>query len=352
MKTGIRIRELKTWKREVIESLILFFVLGPLSLLLTCTGCWTSFEMAIVSSAFSGYFWVALWKGNAHGACWLDKVISWVDYPLKRLFAGLAFILVYTSVVAAVGYYMFFTLYLGRDFYDSFFGRPSASLLGPIVVTLLISAFMHGRGFFYSWREAAVNVEKLKREQLSSGYESLKNQVNPHFLFNSLNALTSLVHRDADMAERFIKKLSDVYRYVLDSQEKEVVDLKDELEFTEAYVFLQKIRHGDNLTVDINVTESCLMQQVPPLAVQMLIENAIKHNIVSQKRPLSIQVTDKEDSLVVTNDLQLRSGVENTTGLGLNNIKSRYEYLSNQSISIDKTEDKFIARIPLLSFAE
>ncbi len=211
---------------------------------------------------------------------------------------------------------------------------------------------MHGRGFFFSWREEAVNVEKLKSERLSSKFESLKNQVNPHFLFNSLNALTSLVHKDPELSEQFIKKLSDVYRYVLDSQDKEVVSLGEELSFTESFIFLQKIRHGDSLEVTVNIPKAALEKQVPPLAFQMLIENAIKHNIVSEAKPLKIEVSVSDHWLVVSNNLQRRKDVENTSGLGINNIKMRYEFLSNQSIMIDETPDEFVVRIPLLDFAK
>lgn len=344
------LRRGKALNREIIEYLVLFFILGPGTLYFTCTGCYTGLEIAVASSIFSGYFWVALWKGNAYGACALDLKISWIDRPLTRLMVGIILTFLYTVVVVAVGYYGFFTLYLGRDFYETLLGNPERSLLWPVVVTFLISTFMHGRSFFLSWRAEAVNVEKLKSEQLSSRFESLKNQVNPHFLFNSLNALTSLVHKDADLSEKFIKKLSDVYRYVLDSQDKEVVDMADELNFTESFIFLQKIRHGNSLHVTIEIPEDVKKKKVPPLAFQMLIENAIKHNVVSEAKPLNIVVSVTDGRLIVSNNLQRRKDVEKTSGLGMNNIKMRYEFLSNQSIQIDETGDQFTVKIPILSF--
>ena len=337
------------WNKELRDIAILFFILGPVTLYFSCEGCYTSLEMGIAASVFSGYYWVALWKGNSHGARWLDRKITWDREPLKRLFATVAFALIYTSFAVALGYYVFFTLYLGRDFYDIFLGNLDGALLTPIVITLIISTFMHGRGFFIAWRQAAVDVERLKSEQLSSKYESLKNQVNPHFLFNSLNALSSLVHSDADLAEKFIKKLSDVYRYVLDSQDKEVVDLSEELSFTESFIFLQKIRHGESLQVSIDIPQSLGDLKVPPLAFQMLIENAIKHNVISEAKPLKIEVSASDDFLMVSNKLQRRSDSDHTSGLGINNIKMRYEYLSDKKIQVEETSDQFTVRIPLLT---
>lgn len=200
-----------------------------------------------------------------------------------------------------------------------------------------------------SWRQAAIESEKLKTERVSSQYESLKNQVNPHFLFNSLNALTALVYEDQDQAAKFIKKLADVYRYVLDNQQKEVVPLSEEIRFVEAYVFLQKIRFEENLQVTIQVPADT-QAMVLPLSLQMLVENAIKHNIISDDEPLHIQVyLEEEEFIVVKNNLQLKTSHEYSSGLGLKNIQSRYEYLSKKEISVLNSADEFIVKLPLLN---
>jgi LytS/YehU family sensor histidine kinase len=226
----------------------------------------------------------------------------------------------------------------------------TTSTIFSIVITIMISLFMHGRAFFINWRQVAINAEKLKQENMAARYESLKNQVNPHFLFNSFNALTNLVYEDPDKAVKFIKQLSDVYRYVLDTRDKEVVPLDQEMRFLQSYLYLQKIRFGDKLVIQFDVDG--LKTQVAPLALQMLIENAIKHNVVSEDDPLHIHVFADNGFLVVENNLQKKTSLgEPSAGVGLENICRRYEYLSSAKAEVRQTSDKFIVRLPLIAGA-
>ncbi|MEQ9413384.1 MAG: histidine kinase, partial [Cyclobacteriaceae bacterium] len=216
-----------------------------------------------------------------------------------------------------------------------------------LIVTFIISLFMHGRGFLQSWKLAEIEAEKAKQESIKANYESLKNQVNPHFLFNSLNALTSLVYEDQDKAAKFIKQLSEVYRYVLDSRNKEVVTLDEELSFMNSYLFLQQIRFGDKLKIE-NELKS-MKGNVPPLALQMLVENAIKHNEVSQEQPLIIKLHSDGSNLFVSNNLQLKSKqINESVGVGLDNITKRYEFLSDRPVVIEKDEKNFVVKLPIL----
>ncbi|MEQ9426911.1 MAG: histidine kinase [Cyclobacteriaceae bacterium] len=348
-RNRIRGKGVKAHLRDVALALLVF---GPITLFFTCDTCYSqTIGLAIASAIYSGYLWVFLWKGNELGADWLDYKFDWLERPLTRLIVSVLYTIFYTMAVLMVGYYFFFTLYVGRDF-SSLFYNADDYIWFTIIITFFISTFMHGRGFFFAWRQAAVDNEKLKREQLSSQYESLKKQVNPHFLFNSLNTLSSLVHSDAALSEKFIKKLSDVYRYVLDSQDQEVVDLKDELAFTESFVFLQKIRHGDALKVEIDLNAADLNKKVPPLALQMLVENAIKHNVISKAKPLTISIIAENEGVIVSNNLQKRKDAEPGRGIGINNIKLRYEYLSDRKLENLSTEDTYSTKIPLLTFTD
>ena len=187
---------------------------------------------------------------------------------------------------------------------------------------------------------------------MATRYESLKNQVNPHFLFNSLNALTNLVYEDQDLAADFIRQLSKVYRYVLETRSKEVVSLETEMKFVESYLFLQHIRFDDKLRVEASVSgfENRLL---PPLALQMLLENAIKHNTIAKDEPLTISIRVEEDMLVVKNNLQIKNiPTEESSGMGLANIKARYEFLSDKPVVVEKTESYFRVKLPLLSISE
>ena len=186
----------------------------------------------------------------------------------------------------------------------------------------------------------------MKREQLALQYETLKNQINPHFLFNSLNAVTSLISTDPDKAILFVKKLSEVLRYVLEQKDHELITLDDELQFLEAFIFLQKIRFGDNLTVNINVLDR--NYYIVPLALQMLIENAIKHNVISKQFPLTIDISIKnENYLVVSNKLK-RKPVLNSSHIGLDNIRSQYSFFSSDPVIVAESETEFRVELPLI----
>jgi LytS/YehU family sensor histidine kinase len=207
--------------------------------------------------------------------------------------------------------------------------------------------FLHSREFFLRGRRATEEAKNLQRESIIARYETLKNQVSPHFLFNSLNALTNLVYEDQDKAVKFIKQLSEVYRYVLDSREKEVVDIMEEAGFLSAYLFLQQIRFGEKLILNVNLSGA--RGYVAPLVLQMLVENAIKHNIIAEDDPLTISISVVEDVIVVQNNLQPKSvTMEESTGVGLDNIVKRYAFLTDRPVVITH-DDKFTVKLPLLS---
>ncbi|MGE5480176.1 MAG: PAS domain S-box protein [Chloroflexota bacterium] len=191
---------------------------------------------------------------------------------------------------------------------------------------------------------------ELEKETIRSQFETLKNQVNPHFLFNSLNVLTSLIKLDPDTAEMFTEQLSKVYRYVLENKDKDLVTLATELEFMKSYKFLLEIRFKDKVTTEIDIDENKLSMQTPTLALQLLIENAIKHNSFSKRQPLHIKIfVDEFNYLNVTNNLQFREGASvSSTGVGLKNIANRYRFLTNKKPFFGPIDTKFVAKIPLL----
>ncbi|MFO7621830.1 MAG: PAS domain S-box protein [Bacteroidales bacterium] len=197
--------------------------------------------------------------------------------------------------------------------------------------------------------EANTQLLKVQKENLQSQFEVLKQQVNPHFLFNSLNVLTSLIKIDPDLAESFTERLSKVYRYVLENKEKDLVSLSTELEFLNAYLFLLEIRFMNKIDIDINIDKSYYDFQILPIAIQLLIENAIKHNTFSKVKPLKIELyVDLQQRLNIVNNLNTRETKFASTGVGLENIRRRYALVSDQSPEFIKTKDQFIARLPLL----
>ncbi len=196
--------------------------------------------------------------------------------------------------------------------------------------------------------EANTQLIRLQKENLQSQFEVLRQQVNPHFLFNSLNVLTSLIKLEPDLAEKFTEHLSKVYRYVLENKDNELVNLQTELDFLDAYVFLLNIRFMNKIEVNVNIGDDKKKLKILPLALQLLIENAIKHNSMSKKNPLKINIyTENKNTLTVENNLQERESHMASTGVGLKNIEHRYHLLEMPAPQFYKTETKFIARIPL-----
>lgn len=203
--------------------------------------------------------------------------------------------------------------------------------------------------FFDKWKDTIKLNEALKNQQVRTQFEVLQNQMSPHFLFNSLNTLTTLISEDSDVAINFTEKLSEVYRYILQNKEKEVVTLKDELEFVKNYVFLLQIRYPENLQVSFDIDTKYNEHSIAPLTIQILVENAIKHNVVSKTRPLHIEIyVENGKSVVVKNNLQKKNTIEKSTKTGLENIRKRYAYFGDLNIDIITTAASFIVAVPLL----
>lgn len=206
--------------------------------------------------------------------------------------------------------------------------------------------------FYYAMNhhdELEKQLHDLQREMIASKYSSLRNQISPHFLFNSLNTLTSLMYEDRDLASDFVARLASSYRYILDNREQDLVSLKKELEFLDSFVFMMNIRHKDAVVIKADIKVQSESFIIPTLSLQMLVENALKHNYYSKERPLEIQIsTIGSDALVIKNNLRKRELKEETTKLGLKNIKKRYSYYTNKQVLIREEVDFFEVIIPLL----
>ena len=295
---------------------------------------------------FTGLMWVLLWRGNGLLSDYISTKVTWLENPAKRFIYGSIGVIIYSP---AVVYFLYLLALWTLDIRINGVGSIALIAIG---VTFVISFFLNAAEFLKNWKQTALDAEKLKKEQMATKYESLKNQVNPHFLFNSLNALTNLVYEDQDMAADFIRQLSKVYRYVLDTRSKEVVSLETEMKFVESYLFLQKIRFDEKLKVEIEIA-AFENYMLPPLALQMLLENAIKHNTIAKDEPLTIKIFVEREMLVVENNLQIKNiPIEESSGMGLSNIKARYEFLSDIPVLIEKTDRVFRVELPLLTISE
>jgi len=330
-----------------LKSSVLIFLFGALPMgYLMCRPCFNSWANAVPVALFSGLMWLMLWKGNELIYIFTDRYVSWFKTPIKRMFIGLGLMVVYSSVTVVALTYIFLVLVFNQEIDDNFFAELRETAVFSVIMSTIIMLFFTARGFLIAWRQTAINAEKIQREQISSKYEALKNQVNPHFLFNSLNALSSLVYDHPEKAVKFINRLSDVYRYVLESKDKEVVSVSEELTFIKSYLFLLETRFEQNLTAEINIDS--ISGHIPPMALQMLLENAVKHNEISDAHPLKISISEGNGYINVKNNLQPKVQEDEQPGIGLENIKSRYSVLSDLPVLIDHAEKEFSVGLPIL----
>lgn len=250
--------------------------------------------------------------------------------------------------------------YSGRWFYFLFWFDGIVTLRDEMVILSLIFLFtlfpvlirlsVH---LLKKWRFSLAEIERFKKENAEFRFDMLKNQVNPHFLFNSLNTLSGLVYQDADQASEYTRQMAKVYRYLLDNREKETVLLSEELQFLESFKYLLDLRFSNRLIFKMDVTLEVNKFLIAPISLQLLVENAVKHNIFSQKRQLSIEIFNEGSNyLVVQNNLQLKETPENSTQIGLKNIKNRYAYLTDKPVIITQSKEYFTVKIPLIQTEE
>jgi len=277
----------------------------------------------------------------------LEQFIPWLTKPNLRFFlTAFLEITIGILILTLVNWLIF--IVIQKQEINILFSKTSEGLKYLIIFTIIGTILINSSHFFKSWKQAAVNEEKLKREKLAIEYEALKNQVNPHFLFNSLSALSSLVYTDQQKAVTFIREFSNVFRYVLESREKEVVDFATEKKLLESVSYLNQIRYEDSLQIKLNLSDAT-DKYVIPMALQMLLENAIKHNSISVNKPLKVEIMEEDGYVVVKNNLQPKKSEIISNKIGLENIKSRYKYLSDKDVLIEISNEEFIVKIPVLS---
>lgn len=277
----------------------------------------------------------------------LDKRLPWLKNPLKRLVVTILLELLEGVLVLIIVNMVFFMLIWGQSIKEMI-ETTYNGVIFLFVFTFLGIIIKNSYLFFKNWKLSVVNEELLKREKLALEYEALKNQVNPHFLFNNLTALSSLVYKDADKAAKFIDELAKIYRYVLQHKNQDIVELSSEVNFIRSLAYLYKIRHNEDLIVEINLSDST-GKYIIPLALQLTVENAIKHNVISSAKPLKIHIFEENGFVVVKNNLQPKIMVSSSNKVGLENIKTRYKYVTGKELNVIKTDWEFIVKIPILT---
>ena len=270
-------------------------------------------------------------------------------YPFERNITGR--ILVQLVLGALVGIAVRFFVYIWAEPYIPFH-LDSLFVAATWVLYIMLPTGVN-LGFFTvyfidRWKDSIVEAERLEKEKSQVQFDNLKNQLNPHFLFNALTSLNSLIFENQELASDFLQQLSKVYRYVLQNKHKNFVLLQTELEFISNYVLLLETRFRGALKINFQISDEAREKAIVPVTLQILIENAIKHNVVDKDQKLVIDVLTVGDYIIVSNNLQLRTRVENSNKQGLDNLKSLYKFLTDKPVIVEPTTDRFYVKVPLI----
>ena len=293
-----------------------------------------SFILTLINGS---YFW------------WFGAKITWEKATLKKVLLGAFGAVVLTLIGFFLCRVLHYVVYEGVPLQEFLANEKMYTYLFPLLFTTIISLFFHLIYFYKALQEKKVKEQKIIAGAASAKFDALKNQLDPHFLFNSLNVLASLIDENPDQAQRFTTGLSKIYRYVLEQKNKELVSLEEELKFASTYMKLLKMRFENSIEFEIPEEISNEEAKVVPLSLQLLLENTIKHNIVSENRPLKIKIYEQDEFLVVENNYQKKEVLSNRKGVGLQNIVNRYNEITQRKVLINQTEEIFRVKIPVLT---
>ena len=276
--------------------------------------------------------------------------IKWKKQDLlKRIILGFLGSVIITLIgLFALRMFTFLSIQ-GKSFQEFISNETFKPYQFGLWITLTIVATFHVAYFYNRHQQNRIKEQKVIAGIASAKFDALKNQLDPHFLFNSLNVLTSLIEENPDNAQRFTTFLSKVYRYVLEQKNKELVTVDEELQFAKTYISLLKMRFEDSIVFSMPQKALNPESKVVPLSLQLLLENAVKHNTVTSSKPLQIRIYQANDNLIIENNLQPKQIVKKSSGVGLNNIKQRYNLLTNKKVFINKEANRFAVAIPMLT---
>lgn len=309
-------------------------------------------QLYLLNILIAGLYSFTIALGNGLVNHYLNQKFSWVEDTKKRAVLGIIGTVLINVILVFLCNYVNFIVFQKQNDAHFFSGFMGFANWIAINVALLISAVLHAKGFVEAWKKSTrkeVVEQKLIAKSAHAQFESLKNQLDPHFLFNSLNVLSSLIDENPVQAQRFTSSMSKIYRYVLEQKDKELVTVEEEIDFAKIYCDLLKTRFEDSVSFNFNISAKDLKSYVVPLSLQLLLENCIKHNFATSAKPLHVKIYSENDNLFIENNLQQREQVKESAGIGLSNIVQRYSLLTKQNVFIEKSNDFFKVKIPILT---
>lgn len=311
-----------------------------------------------VQSFFYGFvicsiYTLLLGISNGYTNDFLNKRYSWTEQTRERAIIGIVAIVLVNVLVSYLCGYINFVLIQKRATLAEFLSTQYNIVTWfTINIALLISAFLHAKGFMEELKKTSkkeVVQQKLIANSANAQFESLKNQLDPHFLFNSLNVLSALIDENPAQAQKFTASMSKIYRYVLEQKDKELVTVAEEIEFAKTYCNLLKTRFEDSVDFVFDIKKEDEQKFVVPLSLQLLLENCIKHNFATSTKPLIIKIYSQANSLSIENNLQKREQLTESAGIGLSNIVQRYSLLTSQNVIVQESNEDFTVKIPTLT---
>ncbi|MBB6371306.1 2TM domain-containing protein [Chryseobacterium shigense] len=308
-----------------------------------------NFTMTLLLSTMYSF---VLGVGNGLINDFLNKKFPWSETTKTRAALSIISIIIGNFILVYFCNYMNYVVIQKVATTEVFFSKKyGVTNWFMINIALLISAFLHAKSFMEELKKTSrkeVVEQKLIATSANAQFESLKNQLDPHFLFNSLNVLSSLIDENPQQAQKFTASMSKIYRYVLEQKDKELVTVEDEIEFAKTYCELLKTRFEDSVDFIFDVEKEDYRRYVVPLSLQLLLENCIKHNFATSSKPLVIKIFSDNDMLCIENNLQAREQMKESAGIGLANIVQRYALLTKKNVFIEKSEDYFKVKVPIL----
>ena len=337
--------------KTIFNGLLISFVIAVVLITIECVFGRTMVfdEKLVVELGYYALYGVTLTAINSTFFEYLNHYVIWEKYTKYRLLIG-AFGSVLLTMLGIFGLRILTRVVIeGRSFAEFLIEEKFRYYIISLLLTLVVTIIFHLIYFYKKSQESKLKEQKVIAGTASAQFESLKNQIDPHFLFNSLNVLSSLIEENPENAQKFTTSLSKIYRYVLEQKDKELVSVEEELKFAKTYMNLLKMRFENSITYDVSSEFINPDAKVVPLSLQLLLENTIKHNVVSENKPLRIKIYIENNYLTVENNLQKKEVLQERKGVGLQNIVDRYGLLSERKVLVEETVDFFRIKIPILT---
>ncbi|MEH6704986.1 2TM domain-containing protein [Galbibacter orientalis] len=306
-------------------------------------------QSLITKFLYNQLYTIVIYLGNAFFIRFLFNRYGKKIYSFQIIFRFVLGSMLITFFCVFVLNTFIWVLIHGASFNQAIANQHVGDFLGPMLIALVVSLIFTAFFFYKNKQESKVKEQKVIAGRATAQFDALKNQLDPHFLFNSLNVLTSLIEENPRGAQKFTTSLSKVYRYVLEQKSKELVTVEEEINFANTYISLLRTRFEDSIVFNISETLINKEAKVVPLSLQLLLENAVKHNQVNPKNPLEITITEEHNYLIISNNLQPKSVLKSSVGVGLSNIKQRYHLLTTRDVVIEKNATHFKVKIPMLT---